>query len=333
MYLPLQADVLSRLALAIELQERLTDSESADEFALQAYRKAGDPTPQYVGTLQGYADLLRKIGNLDKALELFEKAIIAIDLLPQAAETADLRWSIHHNRARVYIELEQFHRAVPILLDLVALSDDTLPGTRRDAIAHSELGIALQGMRQYDLSQEHFETALRINLSLNSRSNDVAKSYNLLGELAGVHAISDSGGDWDRYRSSTWLTRSAAHFEAAASIRNGGIGSIEDRALSLFNLGTSLASDPVAARRTRFEQALELYRMVAPKHILAAGVLTKLAAAMHHSGELDEPIALLNEAISIIESGERAGAWEYPGKRAPVRRISRRISDARGHSF
>lgn len=171
------------------------------------------------------------------------------------------------------------------------------------ALAHMNLGIALQGRQAYAEATAEHEAALRLDPSLFSAHHNLALADLCLGDIEGAEREFRAALQLKPEFPEAWVGLAEALETAGRDIE----------ALSALKTAISLRTQYVGAlfnaavllrRLGRLDEAEALLRNIPPDHPEFANAMTALAAALRDQGRVEEAVAALRTAMQGAP-----GAW------------------------
>ncbi|MEA1936503.1 MAG: tetratricopeptide repeat protein [Patescibacteria group bacterium] len=226
----------------------------ADNFALQIkYRKAEEYYEKAVvlddqnpGYLNDYALILRILGEYDKAIKYYEKALEVYlkttgENHPNTANTYNNLGIVYDSKSDYDKAIEYYKKALEIYLKTIGENHPDIANT------YNNLGIVYRSKGEYDKAIEYYKKALEIKLKTISENHpDVAGTYNNLG------VAYESKGEYDK---------AIEYYEKALEIELKTLG--EDHpntAMTYNNLGNVYGSNANYDKAIKYyEKALGIY--------------------------------------------------------------------------
>ena len=146
---------------------RNLEASSQPEEALQPYRAAAQLRPNDVSVLQGAAWLLRRMGQVDEALPLLQKALV---LEPERPE-------LHNDMGVLFQDREDFAKAITFHKRALRFKPDFTPALINIGVAQKRLGRIEEAIQAY-------QAALDIDANLPEAHNNLGNLYRIQGRHA-----------------------------------------------------------------------------------------------------------------------------------------------------
>jgi len=146
---------------------RKLEASSQPEEALKAYRAAAQLRPDDGAVLQGAAWLLRRLGQVDDALPLLQKALV---LEPERPE-------LHNDLGLLFQDREDFAKAITFHRRALKLNPRFTPALINIGVAHKRLG-------RIDDAIQACRAALEIDPNLPEGHNNLGNLYRIQGKHA-----------------------------------------------------------------------------------------------------------------------------------------------------
>ena len=146
---------------------RTLEASSQPEEALKAYRAAAQLRPHDVSVLQGTAWLLRRMGHVDEALPLLQKALV---LEPERPE-------LHNDMGVLFQDREDFAKAITFHKRALRFKPDFTPALINIGVAQKRLGRIEEAIQAY-------QAALEIDANLPEAHNNLGNLYRIQGRHA-----------------------------------------------------------------------------------------------------------------------------------------------------
>lgn len=149
------------------LHARALEASSQLEEALKAYRAAAQLRPNDVSVLQGMAWVLRRLGHVDDALPLLQKALV---LAPDRPE-------LHNDMGVLFQDRDDFPKAI-------AFHRRALKFNPRFTPALINMGVAQKRLGRIEAAIEVCRAALDIDMNLPEAHNNLGNLYRIQGKPA-----------------------------------------------------------------------------------------------------------------------------------------------------
>jgi tetratricopeptide (TPR) repeat protein len=146
---------------------RNLEASSQPQEALQAYRAAAQLRPNDVSVLQGTAWLLRRMGHVDEALPLLQKALV---LAPERPE-------LHNDMGVLFQDREDYAKAITFHKRALRFKPDFTPALINIGVAQKRLGRIEEAIQAY-------QAALAIDANLPEAHNNLGNLYRIQGRHA-----------------------------------------------------------------------------------------------------------------------------------------------------
>lgn len=146
---------------------RQMEASSQPEEALKAYRAAMQLRPHDVGVLQGSAWLLRRLGHVDDALPLLQKALV---LEPD-------RPDLHNDMGVLFQDRDDFPKAITFHKRALRFNPQFTPALINMGVAHKRLGRIEEAIGAC-------QAALHIDENLAEAHNNLGNLYRIQGKYA-----------------------------------------------------------------------------------------------------------------------------------------------------
>jgi tetratricopeptide (TPR) repeat protein len=146
---------------------RNLEASSQPQEALQAYRAAAQLRPNDVSVLQGTAWLLRRMGHVDEALPLLQKALV---LEPERPE-------LHNDMGVLFQDREDYAKAITFHKRALRFKPDFTPALINIGVAQKRLGRIEEAIQAY-------QAALAIDANLPEAHNNLGNLYRIQGRHA-----------------------------------------------------------------------------------------------------------------------------------------------------
>ena len=146
---------------------RTLEASSRPEEALKAYRAAAQLRPNDVSVLQGTAWLLRRMGHVDEALPLLQKALV---LEPERPE-------LHNDMGVLFQDREDFAKAITFHKRALRFKPNFTPALINIGVAQKRLGRIEEAIQAY-------QAALEIDANLPEAHNNLGNLYRIQGRHA-----------------------------------------------------------------------------------------------------------------------------------------------------
>ena len=146
---------------------RRLETSSQPEEALKAYRAAAQLRPNDVSVLQGTAWLLRRLGHIDDALPLLQKALV---LEPDRPE-------LHNDMGVLFQDRDDFPKAITFHKRALKLNPRFTPALINMGVAQKRLGRIQEAI-------EACQAALDIDMNLSEAHNNLGNLYRIQGRHA-----------------------------------------------------------------------------------------------------------------------------------------------------
>jgi tetratricopeptide (TPR) repeat protein len=146
---------------------RALEASSQPEEALKAYRAAAQLRPNDVSVLQGMAWVLRRLGHVDDALPLLQKALV---LAPDRPE-------LHNDMGVLFQDRDDFPKAI-------AFHKRALKFNPRFTPALINMGVAQKRLGHIEAAIEACRAALDIDMNLPEAHNNLGNLYRIQGKPA-----------------------------------------------------------------------------------------------------------------------------------------------------
>jgi tetratricopeptide (TPR) repeat protein len=146
---------------------RKLEASSQPEEALKAYRAAAQLRPNEVSVLQGTAWLLRRLGHIDDALPLLQKALV---LAPERPE-------LHNDMGVLFQDRDDFPKALTFHKRALKLNPRFTPALINMGVAEKRLG-------RIEAAIEACQAALDIDVNLPEAHNNLGNLYRTQGKHA-----------------------------------------------------------------------------------------------------------------------------------------------------
>ena len=154
------------LQLLLQHARRLETSSQPEE-ALKVYRAAAQLRPNEVSVLQGTAWLLRRLGHIDDALPLLQKALV---LEPDRPE-------LHNDMGVLFQDRDDFPKAITFHKRALKLNPRFTPALINMGVAQKRLGRIQEAI-------EACQAALDIDVNLSEAHNNLGNLYRIQGRHA-----------------------------------------------------------------------------------------------------------------------------------------------------
>ena len=146
---------------------RALEASSQPEEALTAYRAAAQLRPHDVSVLQGMAWVLRRLGHVDDALPLLQKALV---LAPDRPE-------LHNDMGVLFQDRDDFPKAITFHKRALKLNPRFTPALINMGVAQKRLGRIQEAI-------EACQAALDIDMNLSEAHNNLGNLYRIQGRHA-----------------------------------------------------------------------------------------------------------------------------------------------------
>ena len=152
-----------------QLLQHARKLEASSQFAeaLKAYRAAAQLRPDEVSVLQGTAWLLRRLGHVDDALPLLQKALV---LAPHRPE-------LHNDLGVLFQDRGDFAKAITFHKRALKFDPAFTPALINIGVAHKRLGRIEQAIEAY-------RSAIDLDANLPEAHNNLGNLYRLRGRHA-----------------------------------------------------------------------------------------------------------------------------------------------------
>lgn len=146
---------------------RKLEASSQPDEALKAYRAAAQLRPNDVSVLQGTAWLLRRLGHIDDALPLLQKALV---LEPDRPE-------LHNDLGVLFQDRDDFPKAITFHKRALKFNPRFTP-------AFINIGVAQKRLGRIEEAIEAYQAALNIDVNLPEAHNNLGNLYRIQGKHA-----------------------------------------------------------------------------------------------------------------------------------------------------
>ncbi len=265
---------------------RLADERDRERLAAQKAAQVSD----FLTGLLTNADPFEAAGRGEPTVQsLLDRGAARVE--KNLAKEPEIQREMLALLGRIYERRGAYERALPLLVQAVALGRRTLGPSRELARSLNDLGVAQGKKAQWDAARATLEEALAMRRRLLGAAHpEVAVTESELGRV-----LLDQGR----------LEEAEAHSRRALAIRRQALGPADhETATSMSDLGLLLRDKgDRAGAEALFREALEVTRRTrGPRHPDVAAALGNLALTVNERGDARAAEALFRESLAIGEA-------------------------------